>query len=190
MNTLAAVWSKNLPEEPRAAYQPQDRVAEIKAALAGQARGTAIRVLVAEDVPVNQKVVVMMLDKIGVRADVAANGREAIDMYEAAPYDLILMDCQMPELDGYDAAREIRRREGAGRHVPIVAMTADAMAGSRERCLAAGMDDLTAKPVGVKDLFDALMKWVPVRDSTGHPLGPASRPAGELDPDPAASAVT
>jgi CheY-like chemotaxis protein len=86
------------------------------------------------------------------------------------------MDCQMPELDGYDATSEIRRREGSGRRVPIVAMTADAMAGSRERCLAAGMDDHMVKPVRVEDLFDALMKWIPVWDPTGRPLGPAKRP--------------
>ena len=101
-----------------------------------------------------------MLDKLGVRADVVGNGREAVDIAGIVPYDLILMDCQMPELDGYRAASEIRLREGAGRHVAIVAMTAEAMAGSRERCLTAGMDDYIAKPVKVEDLYDALMKWV------------------------------
>jgi CheY-like chemotaxis protein len=88
------------------------------------------------------------------------------------------MDCQMPELDGYDAASQIRMREGTQRHVAIVAMTAEAMAGSRERCLAAGMDDHIAKPVKVEDLFDALMKWVPGR----NPTDTAKWPTGELDP--------
>jgi two-component system sensor histidine kinase/response regulator len=73
------------------------------------------------------------------------------------------MDCQMPEMDGYDAAREIRVREGPRKHVAIVAMTAEAMTGSRERCLAAGMDDHIAKPVKVEDLFDVLMRWIPAK---------------------------
>ena len=169
MNTLAAVWSNSRTEQPGDVSRPRDRAAERKAALVARTGGTAIRVLVAEDNPVNQKVAVMMLDKMGFRADVAANGREAVAMVEAAPYDLILMDCQMPELDGYDAAREIRRREGAGKHVPIVAMTADAMAGSRDRCLAAGMDDRIVKPVRVDDVFDALMNWVPLREPSSKP---------------------
>jgi signal transduction histidine kinase/CheY-like chemotaxis protein len=178
MNTLSAVWSKNPKDGPPAPPKPKNRAAERKAALAAKAGGAAIRVLVAEDNPVNQKVATAMLVKLGVRADLAANGREAVDMAEVAPYDLILMDCQMPELDGYDAASEIRLREGARRRVAIVAMTAEAMAGSRERCLAAGMDDHIAKPVKVEDLFDALMKWVPGRNSTCA----AMRPAEALDP--------
>ena len=128
--------------------------------------GTPIRVLVAEDNPINQKVAAAMLDKLGARADVVGNGREAVDIAGIVPYDLILMDCQMPELDGYRAASAIRLREGAGRHVAIVAMTAEAMTGSRERCLAAGMDDYIAKPVKVEDLYDALMKWVPAKSPT------------------------
>jgi two-component system sensor histidine kinase/response regulator len=163
MNTLATVWSKSVKHELPGPAKSQDWAAERKAALARKAGSTPIRVLVAEDNPINQKVAAAMLDKLGVRADVVGNGREAVDIAEIVPYDLILMDCQMPELDGYQATSEIRLREGAGRHVAIVAMTAEAMAGSRERCLAAGMDDHIAKPVKVEDLFDALMKWVPAR---------------------------
>jgi len=74
------------------------------------------------------------------------------------------MDCQMPEMDGYETSREIRRREGPGRHVPIIAMTADAMSGCRERCLEAGMDDFISKPVAMEALFGALRKWAPVKE--------------------------
>jgi CheY-like chemotaxis protein len=112
--------------------------------------------LIAEDNIVNQKVATRMLEKLGLRVDVAANGREVLELFAMLSYDLILMDCQMPEMDGYAAAREIRRREPADRHVPIVAMTADAMAAARERCLDSGMDEYIAKPVKLQDLSEIL----------------------------------
>jgi len=118
------------------------------------------RVLVAEDNPVNQRVAVLMLEKLGIRADVAANGLEVLRMLEIAPYDLVLMDCQMPEMDGYETTLEIRRRERDGRRVAIVAMTADAMSDVRENCLACGMDDHVAKPVKFQVLCAALEKWL------------------------------
>jgi CheY-like chemotaxis protein len=105
-----------------------------------------------------------MLARLGLRADVAANGRETVRMFELLPYDLVFMDCQMPEMDGYEAAQEIRRREGPGRHVAIIAMTADVMAGCREQCLEAGMDDYVAKPVAMESLFEALQRWAPVKE--------------------------
>jgi two-component system sensor histidine kinase/response regulator len=108
---------------------------------------------------VNQKVAMLMLQKLGLRADVAGNGLEAVQMFAMAPYDLILMDCQMPEMDGYAAAREIRRGEGGDRRVNIIAMTADAMAGARDQCLASGMDDYVTKPIRLQDLFEVLQKF-------------------------------
>jgi signal transduction histidine kinase/CheY-like chemotaxis protein len=118
-----------------------------------------IRVLVAEDNVVNQKVAVRMLEKLGLRADVAGNGWEAVEMLRILPYDIVFMDCQMPEMNGYEAIREIRRREQPHRHVPVIAMTAGAIAGSRERCIEAGMDDYIAKPVKMEALLDALKRW-------------------------------
>jgi CheY-like chemotaxis protein len=131
--------------------------------LAGEFAGLSVRILVAEDNAVNQKVAILMLRGLGIRPDVAANGREAVQMFEAKPYDLIFMDCQMPELDGYGASREIRRRERSGHRVAIVAMTAEAMEGSRELCIEAGMDDYICKPVGRDKICEALRKWLAPR---------------------------
>jgi two-component system sensor histidine kinase/response regulator len=107
----------------------------------------APRLLVAEDNVVNQLVAVRLLEKRGYRVDVAADGREAVEMHERTHYDAIFMDCQMPELDGYEATRAIRRREGDQRHTPIIAMTASTMPGDTDRCLAAGMDYYSGKPI-------------------------------------------
>ena len=117
-----------------------------------------LRVLVVEDNLVNQKLAVGLLKKLGHRADVAANGIEALEMFELLPYDVIFMDCQMPEMNGYDAATEIRRREAQDRHVAIIAMTADVIKGSRERCITAGMDDFISKPINVNAIVAALEK--------------------------------
>jgi PAS domain S-box-containing protein len=111
-----------------------------------------LRVLLAEDNLVNQRVARLQLERLGCAVDVAKDGHEAIEAAFHHPYDVIFMDCQMPGLDGFDATREIRRREGPDRHVPIVALTAHALRGDRERCLAAGMDDHLAKPVDMEDL--------------------------------------
>ena len=116
-------------------------------------------VLVAEDNAINQTVAVGMLAKLGYRADVAANGVEAVEAVSRHEYIAVLMDCQMPEMDGYEATREIRRREGTDRHVPIIALTASATEADRDRCLAAGMDDYVPKPVRVEKMDAALQRW-------------------------------
>jgi signal transduction histidine kinase/CheY-like chemotaxis protein len=118
------------------------------------------RVLLAEDNVVNQKVGVALLSKSGCRVDVAANGQEALQMASSLPYDLIFMDCQMPEMDGHEASRQIRLREGRDRRTPIVALTANAASEERERCLASGMDGFLLKPVRASDLHGMLARYL------------------------------
>ena len=117
------------------------------------------RVLVAEDNVANQKVATRLLEKLGCRVDVAATGSEAVRLLRLLSYDIVFMDCQMPEMDGFEATREIRRQKGLNRKVPIIAMTANAMAGDREECLAVGMDDYIAKPVELEQVIDVLKRW-------------------------------
>lgn len=120
------------------------------------------RILVAEDNPVNQRVASHMLNKLGYRCDIASNGQEAVAMLSQLPYDLVLMDCQMPEMDGYGATRAIRQREDVeGRHTPIIAMTANAMREDRARCLDAGMDGFIPKPIALEELETAMECWIP-----------------------------
>lgn len=128
-------------------------------------RGT--RVLVVEDNVVNQRVAVRILEKLDCRADVAANGLEAVEALARSAYDCIFMDCQMPEMDGYEATAALRQRERrTAQHTPIIAMTANAMQGDRERCLAAGMDDYIGKPIKSGELLAMLRKWVRPAETT------------------------
>jgi PAS domain S-box-containing protein len=117
-------------------------------------------VLVAEDSPVNQIVARRVLERCGCRVEVVADGIEALKALAARHYDAVVMDCQMPVMDGYEATRELRRREQAGEHTPVIAMTAHAMTGDRERCIDAGMDDYISKPVRHADLADVLQRWI------------------------------
>lgn len=125
------------------------------------------RILVVEDNTVNQKLAVRMLEKLGYRPDLVENGREALAALEAGTYDAVLMDCQMPVMDGFEATAAIRNNEAAGKkyvpvgHLPIIAVTANAMQGDRERCLAAGMDAYLAKPIKLDDIRATLLRWLP-----------------------------
>jgi CheY-like chemotaxis protein len=126
-----------------------------------------LKVLLAEDNVVNQKVALGLLTRLGYHADLAANGLQAIAMMEKQSYDLVLMDLQMPEMDGLEACREIRSRFSAGRIPKIIALTANALLSDRDRCLAAGMDDYIAKPVKLPEVAAA------IRRQFGHSAKPA-----------------
>jgi signal transduction histidine kinase/CheY-like chemotaxis protein len=137
----------------------------------------ALPVLVAEDNPVNQRLTAKMLEKRGLRAHVVGDGRQALEALERGHYAAVLMDCQMPGMDGYEATEELRRREGGSRprrRVPVIAMTAHAMSGDRDQCLAAGMDDYLRKPLEVEAFEAMLARWVAgYRDGTGEGRSPA-----------------
>ena len=142
-----------------------------------------LRVLVAEDGLVNQKLAVGLLERRGHQALVANNGNEAVEAFLTESIDLVLMDVQMPEVDGLEATRAIRAHEAkTGGHVPIVAMTAHAMQGDRERCLAAGMDDYVAKPIRGQQLFATIASVLGIRDQTEiEPDEPQSTEEGVID---------
>ncbi len=176
---LLAVMGESLQDDERlesSLLVTQHSLSEVKTR-------TRSRILVADDHGVNQQLAVLMLERLGYRADVVANGSEAVEAISRVPYSLVFMDCQMPEMDGYQATAEIRLRE-ASAHVegmdepptgwtrlPIIAMTANAMSGDKEKCLNAGMDDYIAKPIK-PDLLEAILaKWVPVQEiESAHEL--------------------
>ena len=176
LRALAA--ATGAPADPPAAEDPAK---SDSASLAG----LGLRVLFAEDHTVNQAVAVRMCERLGVRADVAVNGREAVTAVGRRRYDAVLMDLQMPEMDGLEATREIRRIEQArGGHLPIIALTAHAMASELDRCRAAGMDDCISKPVRPDELSRTLRKWCLEAAPAGAPRampvprGPAAAGAG------------
>jgi CheY-like chemotaxis protein len=151
-NTLVNVLAEQAAESPA-------RVAAVDGA---RAEILPLRILLAEDNAVNQKLALALLDRLGYSADVASDGREALEALERQTYDVVLMDIQMPELDGLEASRRICERWPAGERPRIVAMTANAMPEDREACLAAGMDDYVAKPIRPEVLAEALRKVRPL----------------------------
>ena len=137
---------------------PQKEHRDMTPLSAGQRRA---RLLVAEDNTTNLQVALGILKGLGLDADAASDGEEAVEAVQRHPYDLVLMDCQMPRMDGYEATRRIRSLEGDVRDVPIIAMTAHAMAGDREKCLQAGMNDYVSKPISPRLFVETLRRWLP-----------------------------
>jgi len=155
--------------------------------LNGASDGGTVHVLLAEDNSVNRKLAVRLLEKVGYRCEVAIDGREAVAAWSRRTHDIVLMDCAMPFMDGFQATAEIRKREGRGRRTPIIAMTADAMQGSRERCLAAGMDDYIAKPISAAALYELLAKYLKRRNAastTGTAIEQQQDPASQSQSEP------
>jgi signal transduction histidine kinase/CheY-like chemotaxis protein len=158
MNMLATEWAKR--HNVASLRELESVVTSSGSKAVGRFADARIRALVAEDNAVNKTVAVRMLTRLGVQADVAGNGREAVEMVRMLPYDIVFMDCQMPGMNGYEASVEIRRREGLDRRVTIIALTAEAVDGTREQCLESGMDDFIAKPVSLHDMIAAIEKRV------------------------------
>lgn len=171
-------------EVSEAAIQSVDnclqRLVEKTAPPAGQLPAASGTILLVEDNPVSRKLALFQLKRLGYAARAVDNGRAAVEeILSCVPYALVLMDCQMPRMDGYEATRAIRLSKSPGNSIPIIALTANAMKGDRERCLAAGMDDYLAKPVGLEQIDSMLRKWLPqtarsVKGAAGQ------RPAGSL----------
>jgi len=138
------------------------------------------RVLVAEDNDANKRLIERLLARLGMDATIVGNGVEAIAAARAGTFDLVLMDCHMPEMDGFDAARAIRTE---GLRLPIIALTAAAMAGDRDACLAAGMDDYLTKPIASADLTATLARWLPAQRNVGPAAAAAFAAAGSLGDD-------
>jgi CheY-like chemotaxis protein len=170
-------------------------------ALRAQRTQTQNRILLAEDNPVNQKVASKLLEKLQYRVDVVADGLAAVAAWQTGKFDLIVMDCQMPQMDGYEATREIRRFEAGGRHIPIVALTAHAMTGDEAKCRAAGMDDYLSKPIDRSKLEACLERLLIGSGSTltvatravaivkEEPVVTAESPTATRDPVPVAASA-
>jgi signal transduction histidine kinase/DNA-binding response OmpR family regulator len=171
-STLISAWSKRQERTGIAEPKSESLSAAIPSnmqaasstrpghAMNGRFSNLPVRVLVAEDNAVNQKVISLMLEKLGVRPDVVANGREAVEMIKLLPYDLVFMDLQMPEMNGFEACEEVRNRLNGHSRVPIIAMTAQATVDCKSRCEASGMDGFVAKPVVFEELVDVMTKWI------------------------------
>jgi signal transduction histidine kinase/CheY-like chemotaxis protein/HPt (histidine-containing phosphotransfer) domain-containing protein len=174
------------PEPPTIPLLPES---EVQAAAKIEGKSAAARILLVEDNPVNQSVAAGMLEALGYRVDVADDGREGLRAASLSAYDLILMDCQMAVMDGFETTREIRRLEQSRpepAHVPVIALTAAAFPRDRERCLEAGMDDYLAKPFELKELASVLARWLPGDEPERTD---ALEPAGAAEPEPRESVL-
>jgi PAS domain S-box-containing protein len=165
-NTLMTIAGANSPKQPLVTAYSARQLPQFNA-----------RVLVVEDNAVNQKVAQGLLKKFGIQVDIAANGQEALNTLENLPFDLVLMDCQMPVMDGYEATQKIRLPESKvlNQRIPIVAMTANSMQGDRDKCLSVGMDDFISKPVNPSKLQEALKRWLPESKSIAVQQGNSQR---------------
>jgi CheY-like chemotaxis protein len=176
-------WRRRLAADEPGVTQParRDDVAPVAMRIPD---AHSVRILLVEDHPINQRVTVRMLERLGYASDIASNGLEAIDALRQGVYTAVLMDCQMPEMDGYAATRELRRLEqegclpGGHRRTPVIAMTASAMAGDRDHCLANGMDDYLTKPASATALRTTLYRWISADADLQN-----SRPGGERPMD-------
>jgi CheY-like chemotaxis protein len=162
-----------LEKQPPGQVETHRRSASVTAnrpVLVDELRGANMRILLAEDNITNQQVAIAILRKIGLKAEAVADGREALAALRTIPYDLVLMDVQMPQMDGFEATRFIRDGSSGALNpsIPIIAMTAHAMQGDREKCLAAGMDDYITKPVTPAGLLDMMKKWVAKIGAASH----------------------
>jgi two-component system sensor histidine kinase/response regulator len=178
-NALTVVWANSQHGAQPAPLVTRHSLAE--AAVAPRSPLPALemadrpRVLVVDDNAVNQLVASRMLERLGCRVDIAGDGLKALEMVTAASYDIIFMDCQMPVMDGYEATAAIRHDQPPGTHHIIVAMTAGAMQGDRERCLEAGMDDYISKPVNKSEVVAVLKRYVPARSQPGQQPAPVTQ---------------
>lgn len=154
-----AAASGRIPLEAEQSAQPAETRRVPMTAEEAEALGHLI--LIAEDNPTNQKVLLYQLSALGYAAEVAEDGRMALEKWRSGRYGMLLTDCHMPEMDGYELSRAIRAEENEGRHLPIVAITADALKGTDKQCIAAGMDDYLSKPVQIELLRDKILKWMP-----------------------------
>jgi len=190
---LIGITGSTSQHETRFWLDRKDRPVDLPAsAKTLQGRDKPFHILVAEDNTINQRVAIGLLEKLGFRSEAVANGKEVLKAMELVSYDIILMDCQLPELDGYKATMEIRQRErsnGSTRRTYIIAMTAHAVRGAREKCLAAGMDDYISKPVQLTELDAVLQRGInylqtAVADTNGSPQ------EGVVDPNTIATLRT
>jgi PAS domain S-box-containing protein len=163
-STLVKILRRLLADSTRARSAKREILTRFLVEQRGEARVTSQqfhgRVLLAEDVPANRKVAGSMLRKLGLEVDIAENGRQAVMLWKTGDYDLILMDCRMPEMDGFEATRIIRQQEQQGPHIPIIALTANAMSRERQQCMEAGMNDVVVKPFSKSDLANCLKSWL------------------------------